>query len=154
MRDLDDLDRRVLAALLADGRRSFADLGEEIGLSASAVKRRVDRLRDTGVVTGWTVRLSPRALGWATEAYVFVFYSGRTRPEQLRDRLARLPEVVEVVTVTGAADAVVHVVAEDTAHFEDVLQRISDLPFVARTESSIVLSRLVDRERLVTPPGV
>ena len=146
---LDELDRRVLAALLVDARRSFADVGHEVGLSASAVQRRVERLRRDGVVQGWTVRLSPAALGWATEAYVSVFYAGRTRPEHLRERLAALPEVVEVVTVTGGADALVHVVATGTAHFEDVLQRISDLPFVARTESSIVLSRLLDREHVL-----
>lgn len=148
---LDPLDRQVLAALLADARRSYAQIGEEVGLSASAVKRRVDRMREDGVVTGFTARVSPRALGWATEAYVSLFYAGRTRPSALREHLTRLPEVVEVVTVTGAADALVHVVAADTAQFEDVLQRISDLPFVARTESSIVLSRLVDREHVTAP---
>ena len=146
---LDPLDRQVLGALLADARRSYADVGDAVGLSASAVKRRVDRLREAGIVTGFTVRVSPEALGWATEAYVSLFYAGRTRPDVLREHLARLPEVVEVVTVTGAADALVHVVTAGTAQFEDVLQRISDLPFVARTESSIVLSRLVDRERVV-----
>ena len=65
--ELDRLDEDIIALLVEDARRSYAELGERVGLSASAVKRRVDRLRAGGAITGFTVRLDPGALGWTVE---------------------------------------------------------------------------------------
>lgn len=75
----DDLDRKIITALMANARTSFAEIGAAIGLSATAVKRRVDRLRETGVITGFTATVKPVALGWRTEAYVEVYCEGRPR---------------------------------------------------------------------------
>ncbi|MCX6463169.1 MAG: AsnC family transcriptional regulator, partial [Pseudonocardiales bacterium] len=61
---MDRLDERIVALLVDDARRSYADIGASVGLSASAVKRRVDRMRADGAITGFTVRLDPGALGW------------------------------------------------------------------------------------------
>ncbi len=69
----DELDERIVAALVEDARASYADIGAQVGLSASAVKRRVDRLRASGAITGFTVTVDPAALGWTTEAYVELF---------------------------------------------------------------------------------
>lgn len=70
---LNDLDERIVHALAEDARRSYADIGQEVGLSAPAVKRRVDRLRATGAITGFTVRVDPAALGWETEGFVEIY---------------------------------------------------------------------------------
>jgi DNA-binding Lrp family transcriptional regulator len=67
---LDELDRRIVAALSTDGRRSYRDIGDEVGLSAPAVKRRVDRLRAEGVIERFTAVLDPRALGWSPEVSI------------------------------------------------------------------------------------
>ncbi|MFD6438190.1 Lrp/AsnC family transcriptional regulator, partial [Streptomyces venezuelae] len=67
---LNDLDERIVHALAEDARRSYADIGQLVGLSAPAVKRRVDRLRATGAITGFTVRVDPAALGWETEGFI------------------------------------------------------------------------------------
>lgn len=75
----DELDRKILTALMANARTSFAEIGTAVGLSATAVKRRVDRLRDSGVITGSTATVQPSALGWRTEAYVEVYCEGRRR---------------------------------------------------------------------------
>ena len=72
----DDLDRKIITALMANARTSFAEIGMSVGLSATAVKRRVDRLRETGVITGFTATVRPSALGWRTEAYVEVYCEG------------------------------------------------------------------------------
>ena len=77
---LDALDAANLRELAADARASYADVGAAVSLSAPAVKRRVDRLRERGVVRGFTVRLDPAALGWATEAFVELFCHGSTSP--------------------------------------------------------------------------
>jgi DNA-binding Lrp family transcriptional regulator len=69
---LDETDRKVLEVLSRDGRASYAEIGLLVNLSATAVKRRVDRLRERGVVRGFTVVLDPASLEWRTEAFVEV----------------------------------------------------------------------------------
>jgi DNA-binding Lrp family transcriptional regulator len=143
---LDDIDTRIVAALIRDARSSYAVVGNEVGLSAPAVKRRVDRLRAAGAITGFSARVDPAAMGWTTEAYVELFCGGRTSPEEKSAAVRRKPEVADASTVTGEADALVHIRAADVRHFEDVMERIRAEPFVIRTRSVIVLSRLVDRD--------
>ena len=65
---MDDIDARIVAFLVRDARASYALIGGEVGLSAPAVKRRVDRLRAAGAITGFSARVDPAAMGWTTEA--------------------------------------------------------------------------------------
>jgi DNA-binding Lrp family transcriptional regulator len=150
--DLDSIDDRILRILTTDGRASFATIGSAVNLSAPAVKRRVDRLRAAGVITGFTARVDPGAVGWSTEAYVEVFCNRRVSGAEIKQRLEPYPEVVEAMTVTGDADALLHMYASDTRHFERVLSRISAESFVARTRSVLVLSPLLRRD--YTPAGL
>ena len=143
---VDDIDANIIAALIRDARASYALIGDEVGLSPPAVKRRVDRLRAAGAITGFSARVDPVAMGWTTEAYVELFCAVRTFPEEIGATVRRYPEVVDACTVTGEADALVHIRAADVRHFEDVMERIRAEPFVVRTRSVIVLSRLVDRD--------
>lgn len=142
---LNDLDERIVRVLAEDARRSYAGIGAEVGLSAPAVKRRVDRLRAQGAITGFTVRVAPASLGWSTEAFIELYCRSSTSPDAIRRVLARYPEVASASTVTGDADAVVQVFASDVRHFEHVLERINGEPFVERTKSVLVLSPLVRR---------
>jgi DNA-binding Lrp family transcriptional regulator len=149
---VDDIDARIIAALIKDARTSYALIGQQVGLSAPAVKRRVDRLRATGAITGFSARVDPAAMGWTTEAYVELFCGGRTSPEEIAAAVGRYPEVADACTITGEADALVHIRAADVRHFEGVMERIRAEPFVVRTRSVIVLSRLVDRAEALAPP--
>jgi DNA-binding Lrp family transcriptional regulator len=143
---IDDVDRRIIASLSADARTSYADIGTLVSLSAPAVKRRVDRLRATGVIKGFTVVLDPAAVGWSAEAFVELFCTGRTTPAQIAAAVRRHPEVVGAYTVSGEADAVVHLRAADIGHLEQVLERLRAEPFITSTRSTIVLSRLVENQ--------
>ena len=147
----DDLDKRIVAALVDDGRATYAEVGAQVGLSAPAVKRRVDRLRASGAITGFSARVDPSALGWTTEAYVELFCRGRTSPEQIAAAVGKHPEVVAACTVTGEADALLHIRSADMRHFEQVVERIGAEPLVVRTRSVIVLSQLVHRPDTVLP---
>ena len=142
---IDDIDRQIVALLRENARRSFKDIGERVSLSAPAVKRRVDRLRATGAITGFTVRVDPAALGWETEGFVEIYCRHNTSPETIRRGLEHYQEVVAASTVTGDADAIVQVFASDMRHFERVLERIAGEPFVERTKSVLVLSPLLRR---------
>jgi DNA-binding Lrp family transcriptional regulator len=142
---LDKIDERIVAALIEDARASYATIGALVGLSAPAVKRRVDRLQESGAITGFSARVDPAALGWTTEAYVELFCRALTSPADIRAAVRRYPEVVGACTVTGEADALLHIQAADVGHFEQVVERIRAEPFTTRTRSVIVMSRLVDR---------
>ena len=136
---MDEIDARIIGALVKDARASYAVIGQEAGLSAPAVKRRVDRLRAAGAIKGFSARVDPAAMGWTTEAYVELFCGGRTSPDEIAAAVRRYPEVADACTVTGEADALIHIRAE---------------PFVVRTRSVIVLSRLLDRADALGPlPG-
>ena len=144
---MDAIDHRVISCLLRDGRATYAEIGAEVGLSAPAAKRRVDRLRASGAIRGFTVVVDPSALGWTTEAYVEVYCQGTVSPKDLRRSLERVPEVVGACTVSGAADALLHMLAADIRHLEQAMERVRQEPNVDHTESVIVLSRLIDRGR-------
>ncbi len=139
---LDEVDRRIVAELVADARQSYADIGSRVNLSAPAVKRRVDRMRADGVLRGFTALVDPDALGWTVEAFVELFCEGRVPPAQIRKMLIDIPEVQAAFTVTGDADALLNIRAKDMAHFERVLETVRERNLVRQTRSTVVLSRL------------
>ncbi|MDT7752349.1 MAG: hypothetical protein QOD96_6011 [Pseudonocardiales bacterium] len=142
---VDDIDRQVVGCLLRDGRATFAEVGAQVGLSAPAAKRRVDRLVASGAIRGFTAVIDPAALGWTTEAYVELYCRGTVSPQDLRRSLEHVPEVVSACTVTGSADALLQMLATDITQLEQAMERVRKEPNVDHTESVIVLSRLIDR---------
>ena len=149
----DDLDRKIVAHLLDHSRATFSDIGEGVGLSASAVKRRVDRLRDRGVIRGFTAVVDRRYRSPRTEAYVELYCAERTSSADIRRSLERYPEVADICVVAGAPSAVVRLFTEDLEHLERTLERIRLEPKVVRTRSVIVLSRLIERHTRGNVPG-
>ncbi len=145
MERLDEIDERIVAELGEHARATFAEIGTKVNLSAPAVKRRVDRMLDSGVIKGFTTVIDRNALGWHTEAYVQVFCQGRIAPERLRAAWVDIPEVVSAATVTGTSDAILHVLARDMQHLEEALERIRSSADVERSESIVVLSNLIER---------
>lgn len=140
---LDDLDHKILAQLATDGRATFADIGAAIGLSAPAVKRRVDKLVADGVIQGFTVRVEPDAVGVGTEAFVELHCRSRTGPAEITAMVSGHPEVVAAYTITGESDALLHLRAGSMAEVEAVIERIRAHPNAERTNSRVVLSRLL-----------
>ncbi|KID32418.1 Lrp/AsnC family transcriptional regulator [Prauserella rugosa] len=142
---MNTLDQRIVSCLVANARASYAEIGKVVGLSAPAVKRRVDRLLDDGVLKGFTAVVDPEALGWGTEAFVEVHCQGNVSPARIRAHLEPVPEVVAAYTVSGAADAIVHLRAGDIHHLESALERLRGLEIIDRTVSTVVLSTLLER---------
>lgn len=142
---VDRIDHQIVSCLVADARSSYAEIGSQVGLSAPAVKRRVDKLLDSGVVRGFTAVVNPEALGWGTEAFVEVHCKGNIAPAHIRAGLEPLVEVVAAYTVSGSADAIVHLRAADISHLETALERLRAVEFVDRTVSTVVLSTLLER---------
>jgi DNA-binding Lrp family transcriptional regulator len=139
---IDGIDEKIIARLLENSRESYASIGGMVGLSTAAVKRRVDRLRADGAIRRFTIDIEPAALGWTIEAFVEIYCEGRVPPDRMREMVTSIPEVARAYTVTGEADGILVVRAEDAAHFEKILGVIRNYPGVRRTRSSLVLSQL------------
>jgi DNA-binding Lrp family transcriptional regulator len=142
---MDEVDRQILALLVQDGRRTYDDVGRRVALSAPAVKRRIDRLRRDGVLTGFTAVVDHAALGATTEALVELFYAPGTLLDEVTETLRRHPEVIEAWSVTGEADAIARVRTVDNADLERLIMELQRDGHVVRTSSQVVLSQLVDR---------
>ncbi|MCP9959834.1 Lrp/AsnC family transcriptional regulator [Streptomyces sudanensis] len=122
----DATDWRILQALQADGRASFAELARAVSMSASAVTERVRRLEEAGVITGYTAVVDQEALGLPVLAFVRLRYPhGNYKP--FHDLLDATPEVLEAHHVTGDDCFVLKVAARSMRHLEEVSGRIGAL---------------------------
>ncbi|SDH47070.1 DNA-binding transcriptional regulator, Lrp family [Agrococcus jejuensis] len=142
---MDRIDQGIIDQLRSNARAGYGDIGQVVGLSASAVKRRVDRLVADGIIRGFTVQVDPKVEGLATEAYVELFCRGTVSPTDLKRILSGVPEIVEAGTVTGEADAIVIMRARDVIALEEALEKVRAASSVDHTRSAIVLSKLVTR---------
>jgi DNA-binding Lrp family transcriptional regulator len=142
---LDDLDRKILEHLERDGRATLAAVGAAVGLSSSAVKRRVDRLQTTGVIVGYSAIVDPAALGDRLEAFMELYCADNVAPADLLAAVSEIPAVVAAHTVAGDADAVVRVRVEGIEELERTIERLRRDPKVMRTRTMVALSTLVER---------
>lgn len=144
---MDSINRAIVGHLLGDGRATYQQIGNAVGLSAPAVKRRVDQMLARREISGFTAVIDPASLGWDTEAYVELSYQGNVSTARMAKDLKAIPEVVGVWTVSGDADALVHVMASNMAEIERTVELMRAFPNVDRTRSVIVMSRLFERSR-------
>jgi DNA-binding Lrp family transcriptional regulator len=142
---MNDIDRRIVALLRENARRSFKDIGRHVHLTAPAVKRRVDRLEREGVIRGYTAVVDPRTFGWHAEAFVDLFCEGHMPGDAIKRAVEGEAGVVSAHTVAGEASAMLRVMAEDTQALELTLERIRATDGVTRTVTEVVLSTLFER---------
>jgi Lrp/AsnC family transcriptional regulator, regulator for asnA, asnC and gidA len=134
---LDDVAKAIIEQLQADGRRSYAAIGKAVGLSEAAVRQRVQRLIDSGVMQVVAVT-DPLQLGFARQAMIGVRASGPLEP--IADALAELPEVDYVVVTAGSFDLLVEVVCEDDDTLLSLISTgIRSVPGVESTETFMYL---------------
>jgi Lrp/AsnC family transcriptional regulator, leucine-responsive regulatory protein len=149
--DLDAVDRRLLALLLEDGRRSYADLARESGLSTSAAHQRVRRLEQRGVITGYTATVDPDVLGLPLAAFVSVKPIDPAAPDDAPDRLRGLAAVEACHSVAGDESYILQVRVAGPAELESLLQDIRAAAWVS-TRTTVVLS--TPWEHRTAPPPV
>ncbi len=134
---LDDIAKRIIEELQADGRRSYAAIAKTVGLSEAAVRQRIQRLLDAGVMQIVAVT-NPLTLGFQRQAMIGVRADGDLR--EVADRLAALDDVDYVVVTAGSFDILVELVAEDDEHLLRVLnEQIREVPGVRDTETFVYL---------------
>lgn len=137
MERLDAANRAIIEELQRDGRRSYSAIAETIGLSEAAVRQRVQRLRESGVVEIVAVT-DPKRVGFSRQALVGIRATGDLR--RLAEKLASITEIDYVVVCAGSFDILVELVCEDDAHLLDLLNStIRSLPEVREAETFVYL---------------
>ncbi len=134
---LDEIDKRIIEQLQQDGRRPYTQIAPAVGLSEAAVRQRVQRLIDSGVmqIVGVT---DPKMIGFGRQAMIGLSVEGDTR--SIADALAALDEVVYVVLTAGSLDVLVEVVVEDDEHLLELLNdKIRSIDGVRDTETFMYL---------------
>lgn len=142
MTGLDAIDRRILSIVQTDGRISNADLALRVHLSASACHRRVQRLEQIGLITGYAALVDARKLGRPTTVFVEITLAGQADEvlESFEHAVRAIPEVLECHLMAGNADYLLKVVVEDTDDFARIhRQHLARLPGVAQMHSSFAL---------------
>jgi len=143
MIDLDETDRALLKALVNDASVSTARLGKRLGLSQPATWRRIRRLEQGGVITGYRAIFDREKLGFGVAVFLGVKLAtkGRVSLEDFERAVTAIPEVQSVQHVLGLYDYRLRIVARDLADFERVLRRrIMTLPGVGDVEANVLLS--------------
>ena len=146
---LDGVDRRILRALQLDGRNTYDTLAQQVGLSPSAVLRRVKRLEEAGVVLGYVALVAAERIGLPLTAYLNVRLEKHTERHKrnpmdlFRAAVQAWPEVVECSALTGEMDYLLRVVVQDMAHYSRfVMDTLLKHPSVQDCKTSFVLDRV------------
>ena len=140
----DDLNRRLLALLQADARAPVAELARRLGVARTTVLARLARLQAEGVIVGYTVRLARDDGDRFVEAYVGISVQPRAGAG-VTARLASLPELRQLSSVSGEWDYLALLRADNTARLDAVLDEIGGFEGVLKTTTHIVLARRIDR---------
>ena len=143
MTDLDDLDRKLLAALARDARQSTGALARNFGVSQPVAWRRIKRLQDAGILTGRRLILDAEKLGYGVTVFLGVKLAtkGRVSLQDFETAVSAIPEVQTVEHVLGLYEYRLRVVARDIPDFERILRRrIMTLPGAGEVEANVLLS--------------
>src|ERR1700754_1623630 len=136
---LDDIDRILMRELAADGRATLSQLPASTGLSVSAVQSRVRRLESRGVVTGYSARIDPEAIGHMLSAFVAITPLDPSQPDDAPARLEHIEEIEACHSVAGEESYILLVRVASARALEDLLQRIRTAANV-QTRSTIILN--------------
>lgn len=136
---MEETDRAIIAALTADGRLSYTDLADKVGLSVSAVHQRVRRLEQRGVIKGYAARVSHEAVGLPLTAFVAIRPFDPSAPDDAPERLAHLTEVEACYSVAGEDSYLLLVRVPSPVDLERLIQRIRSAANVT-TRTTVVLS--------------
>ncbi|HEX3517127.1 MAG TPA: Lrp/AsnC family transcriptional regulator [Trebonia sp.] len=133
---LDEISKQIIEQLQTDGRRSYAAIGKAVGLSEAAVRQRVQRLHEAGIMQVVAVT-DPLKLGFRRQAMIGLRCDGDA--QLVSDQLADMEEIDYVVLTAGSFDILLEVVCEDDDHLLEILGRVRAVPSVTSTETFVYL---------------
>jgi Lrp/AsnC family transcriptional regulator, leucine-responsive regulatory protein len=145
---LGDFDRKIVTALAKEGRLTAVELASRVGLSPSAVTRRLQALEASGVIHGYRAMIDPTAVGLGINIFVEITLEKQNDDtlKAFEKGLAKCPNVLSCHLMSGSSDYLIHIVARDLPDFERLHANVlGHLPGVARIESKFALREAIDR---------
>jgi DNA-binding Lrp family transcriptional regulator len=144
LNQLDATDRELLSHLQTNARESVTTLGKKLGIARTTVLARMQRLEESGVITGYSVRLNQATLEKSLQAYVGLSVAPKSGRDVLK-RLGKMPEIKLVCSVSGEFDYVAWIRAETPDALDRLLDEIGDIDGVSKTNTSVVLAERINR---------
>jgi Lrp/AsnC family leucine-responsive transcriptional regulator len=141
---LDRIDLQLVELLQADGRRPYAELGAEVGISGPSAHERVKKLEARGVIDRYAAIVSPEALGYPVLAFTWLTQAPGTAAHDLTDAFAEIAEIEACHHIAGEADYLLKIRARDTRDLERIIKRLQTTPDVFSTETDVVFSSAFD----------
>lgn len=146
---VDETDLRIVEVLQSQGRATLAAIGADVGLSAPAVKRRIDRLEAIGAIRGYTAVVDHRLLGYSLEAFAELQFVGTAPVGSIESLIDEVPEIEALFTIAGDPDALAWIMARDVPDLTRVIDRIRRTGMVTGTKTLMVLA---SRQRSARSP--
>jgi Lrp/AsnC family leucine-responsive transcriptional regulator len=145
---IDEMDARIMDILQRDGRRSYAEIGAEVGMSGPSAHERVKKLEARGILRGYAAQVDPTAVGLGVLAFMWVTQAPGSIADDITDAFAQIPEVEACHRIAGEGDYLLKIRASDTADLERIVRRVQTTRHVYRTETDIVFSTPFERRPL------
>jgi Lrp/AsnC family transcriptional regulator for asnA, asnC and gidA len=143
---LDEVDRKILSILLIDGKRPYAEIGKELFLSAGTVHVRIKKMMDSGIITGSSIEIDHKLLGYDITAFLGIYLEKSSLYEQVISELIEISEVVSAHYTTGNYGIFAKIFVKDTDHLREVLSnKIQKIKGIQRTETFISLEASIER---------
>ena len=145
---MDETDARILELLQRDGRESYAEVGQSVGMSGPSAHERVKKLEARGVIRSYSAVVDPTMLGYGVLAFIFIKQVPGTIATDMTGDFVGIDEIEECHHLAGEADYLLKVRATDTRHLERVLHVIQQVPQVFTTQTQMVFSSAFERRPL------
>lgn len=147
---LDDVDHQILDILIQNTRVPFTDIAKKLLISAGTVHVRVKKMEEAGIITGSSLNLDYKKLGYSFIAYVGVFLNNTSQTKFVLERVQEIPYVTVAHITTGKFNIFCKIRARDTYHAKEIIFKLDDIDGVLRTETMISLEESInDKKRLM-----
>jgi Lrp/AsnC family transcriptional regulator for asnA, asnC and gidA len=147
---LDNVDHQILDMLIDNSRVPFTDIAKKHNVSAGTIHVRVKKMEDAGIITGSTLMVDYKKLGYSFIAYVGIYLNKTSQTKFVLERLKTIPNVTVAHITTGKFNIYCKIRAKNTTHAKDIIYQIDDIDGVLRTETMISLEESInDKKRLM-----
>lgn len=144
---LDKLDHQILDILIDDTRTAFTDIAKRLDISAGTVHVRVRKMEEAGIITGSTLNLDYKKLGYTFVAYVGIYLRKTSQTKFVIERINEIPNVVEAHVPTGKFNVFCKIRAKDTEHAKRVIYLLDDIEGVYRTETMVSMEESLSNKK-------
>jgi Lrp/AsnC family transcriptional regulator for asnA, asnC and gidA len=144
--NIDEIDLKILRILIEDAKVSYGEIGEQVFLSPGAVHTRVKKMETSGIITGSSISVDTKKLGWDIAAFLGIYLEKSEQYDEVALHLKTIPEIVSINYTTGNYSIFVKLMCRDTAHLRSVLHdKIQKIQGIQRTETFISLEESLSR---------